>query len=283
MIKAFLFISRIYSKILKLLIGSLIYSRMEESAKEFKEMFNKKGQIVLISVCLLTVAYWFLALWYTNKSGYTKNLVVFYAIFGPLFNYHPWLDFWQYIYQFLMTVLFFFIIPVLIVKYYFNEDFREYGLKLGKKKTGLILMALGVVLVFLLASFTCQDSILNSEYPLSKLIGRSWAIFIFYEAVYFFYFFAYEYMMRGYLQWGLKRENTTFKGIVVILILQTVITTLFHIGKPMTEILAALAIGPVFGYICLKLDSIWYVIIWHYMLNIFQDLFILSYLGMLPS
>ncbi|MHA1147520.1 MAG: CPBP family intramembrane glutamic endopeptidase [Promethearchaeota archaeon] len=256
---------------------------MEKNSNEFKQMFDKNGRIVLISVCLLTVSYWFLALWYTNKSGYTKELVIFYAIFGPIFNYHPWLDFWQYIYQFIMTVIFFFIIPVLMVKYYFKEDYKDYGLKLGKKKAGLILMAIGVILVFLLALSTCQDPVLNSEYPLSKLIGTSWVVFIFYEAVYFFYFFAYEYMMRGYLQWGLKREGATFKGILLILAIQTIITTLFHIGKPMPEIIAALAIGPIFGYLCLKLDSIWYVIIVHFILNVFQDLFILNYLGMLPN
>lgn len=237
---------------------------------------------MLLSCSLLTLLYWFLALWYADKTDHAKKLVVFYALFGPIFNYDPWLDFWQYIYQFGMTMLFFFVVPVIIIKYYFKEDFRQYGLKLGKKKAGLILTTIGTLLVFLLASTTCQDPVLNSEYPLSKLIGTSWGILILYEAVYFFYFFAYEYMMRGYLQWGLKRDNTTRKGIVVLLVIQTTITTLFHIGKPTTEILAALAIGPVFGYFCLKLDSIWYVMFVHYLLNIFQDLFILNYLGMLP-
>lgn len=255
---------------------------MHESSNQFKQMFDKKGKTVIISVCLLTVAYWFLALWYTNKSGYTKDLVVFYAICGPIFNYHPWLDFWQYIYQFLMTVLFFFLLPVLIVKYFLKEDFRNYGLGWGKKKTGFILMVIGTILVFFVALFSSQDPIMSSEYPLSKLIGTSWGFLIFYELAYFFYFFAYEYTMRGYLQWGLKREDTTIKGIIIILVIQTIITTLFHIGKPMTEILAALAIGPIFGYLCLKLDSIWYVIIVHYVLNIFMDLLILHHLGMLP-
>ena len=142
-------------------------------------------------------------------------------------------------------------------------------------------MTIGPVLVFILGLFTCQDPIMNSEYPLSKLIGTSWAIFIFYEAVYFFYFFAYEYTMRGYLQWGLKRENTTFKGIVVILMIQTVITTFFHIGKPVTEIIAAFAIGSVFGYLCLKLESIWYVTFVHFIMNVFLDILILNHLGML--
>jgi len=255
----------------------------DNKTNEFKQMFDKKGRIVLSTTILLTIAFWFLALWYTNKSGYTKDLVVFYAIFGPIFNYNPWLDYWQYIFQFLMTMVLFFVIPFLIVKYYFKEDFRDYGLRTGNKKLGIILMIPLSVLLFIVAIFASQDLILQSEYPLSKLVGTNWAVFFYYEAMYFFYFYAYESMMRGYLQWGLKREDSTWKGILVILIIQTAITTLFHIGKPISEIMLALVLGPVLGYAALKLGSIWYGMILHFVINIFNDLFILYWLGMLPA
>ena len=253
------------------------------AASEIKSMFNRKGKIVLLSVIGLTVVYWFLALWYTNKVGYTKDLVVFNLIFGPAFNNNPWIDFWQYIFQFSMTVVLFFFIPFLIVKYSFKEDFRDYGLRAGNKKMGIILTILLVIGVVIMAFFTSQEAWIQSEYPLSKLVGENWLIFVYYEAMYFFYFYAYEVIMRGYLQWGLLKENTKIKGIIVILILQTAISTLFHIGKPIEEITTALVFGPILGYAAIKLDSIWYGMIIHFVMNVFMDIFILLWLGMLPA
>jgi hypothetical protein len=255
----------------------------DSSRNEFKSMFDKKGKTILISAILLTIAFWFLAMWYTNKSGYTKDLVVFYAIFGPIFNNHPMLDFWQYIFQFWITMLLFFFIPLLIVKYYFKENIRDYGLRAGKKKLGITLIIPFTLVFFVVAIFNSQEPTLVAEYPLTKLIGLGWALFGFYEIMYFFYFFAIEAMMRGYIQWGLKRENTTIKGIILILAIQTAISTLFHIGKPQIEITAALALGPVLGYIAIKMDSIWYGMYIHYIMNVFMDLLILFNLGLLPT
>ena len=252
-------------------------------SNEIKSMFDKKGRIILISAIALTIIYWVLALWYTNKSGYTKDLVVFYALFGQAFNFHPFLDFWQYIYQFGMTILLFFIVPILIVKYYLKEDYKDYGLKFGKKKLGISLLIPFSILVFFVSIFISQQSFMQSEYPLTKFAGIGWALFIVYEFLYFFYFFGYEYMMRGFIQWGLKRDNTSIKGIILILIIQTTISTLFHIGKPVEEILSALGFGFVFGYVALKLNSIWYGMILHFLLNLFGDFFILFWLGMLPT
>ncbi|MHA1292686.1 MAG: CPBP family intramembrane glutamic endopeptidase [Promethearchaeota archaeon] len=258
-------------------------------SNEIKVIFDKKGKIVLSSVILLTIVYWFLALWYKNKSGYTKELVVFYLIFGAIFHRYIWLDFWQYIFQFIMTILLFFLFPIIIIRYLFKEDYRDYGLREGKKKTGIILSIPILVSLFFMTMYTSQSPTIYSEYPLSKLIGTNWGIFVFYEFMYFFYFFSYEFIMRGYLQWGLlkKREDDypeeiSWRGIILVLIIQTIITTLFHIGKPIEEILMALVFGPILGYAALKLNSIWYGMTLHFVMNVFLDFWILYWLDMLP-
>ncbi|MGV9172306.1 MAG: CPBP family intramembrane glutamic endopeptidase [Promethearchaeia archaeon] len=251
--------------------------------EEIKSIFNRKGIVIILSIIGLTVIYWIIAKWYVNKSGYSKDLVIFYTIFQPIVGDNQWLDFWQYIYQFIITMLLFFLIPYLIVRYYFKEDFRDYGLRWGNKKVGTILTLIFIPILFIVAMFASQDPIMQAEYPLTKLMGENWLVYIYYEAMYFFYFYAYEVLMRGYLQFGLKRKNTTWKGISLILIIQTAITTLFHIGKPMSEITLALVMGPVLGYAALKLDSIWYGMILHFIINVFNDFFILYWLNMLPT
>lgn len=252
-------------------------------SNEIKKMFNRKGKIILLSVILLTTIYWILAKWYTNKSGYSKDLVVFYALFQPIFGNTPWLDYWQYIYQFVLTMVLFFLVPFLIVRFFFKEDFKAYGLGGGNKKLGLILVGIFIPILFVVSIYASQDPIMQAEYPLTKLMGANWFAYIFFEAMYFFYFYAYEVMMRGYLQFGLKRNKNSIRGIIVILAIQTSITTIYHIGKPISEITLALVMGPVLGYAALKLDSIWYGMILHFFINLFNDWFILYWLNMLPA
>lgn len=244
----------------------------------------RKRKIVLLSTIILTIVYWFIALWYTNKTKDSKELVVFYAIFGPIFNYDPSLDFWQYIYQFGITIVMFLIVPFLIAKFLLNEDFKEYGLKLGAKKTGLILVAIFGPLAVIVAPLVVQNATFAAEYPLTKLVANSWAILIGYEIAYFFYYFSYEVFYRGYLQFGLKSEEPRRNEIIYIITIQTIITILFHIGKPIEEIITAGIFGPILGYFAFKLNSVHYGMIIHFIIGgICNDIFNLIFLGLLPT
>lgn len=242
----------------------------------FKKDLSKKQLMVLISTIFLTIAYYFLALYYVRNplTPNRKDLVFFHWLFGPLFGDSPWIDFFQYIYQFSMSLVLYFLVPTLIIKYYFKEDLKNlknYGLQLGDKKFNLIWTIIGFILLPILFFTASEPSILH-EYPLTKLIVQNPNLLIIYPMLYFTYYLGYEFLFRGYLQFGLKTEDMGNIGIIIILIIQTMITTLFHIGKPTTEIIAAAAIGPIFGWITLKGKSIiWPVLIFHYALGVVID------------
>lgn len=238
---------------------------------------------VLLSTILLTVVYWFTALWYTNKTGQSKDLVVFHFLFKPILGSHPQADLYQYFYQFALTVLLYVCIPWLITKYYLKEDFASLGLRFTPNKTALLIC--GVVYPIVLAStyFSARQPDIYGEYPLSKLIGSSWLVFIIYQSAYLFYFIAYEVFYRGYLQFGLMSSQPSAKETAVILAIQTLITVLFHIGKPGSEIAMAAVFGPIIGYVAIRFNSIWYGMAIHFLMNVFMDFFILQYLHLLPS
>jgi len=237
---------------------------------------SKKQIMVLLSTIFLTLGYYFLALFYVRNSltPNRKDLVFFHLVFGPIFGDSPWIDYWQYIYQFLMSLALFFIVPTLIIKYYFDEDFmdlKNYGLQLGEKKFNLIWTLIGFSLLPIIF-FTASEPTIISEYPLSKLVTQGIGVLLFYHVTYFAYYLGYEFMYRGYLQFGLKTEDTGTLGIILILTIQTIITGLFHIGKPMFEILPAIIIGPIFGWITLKGKSIVIpVLAFHYALGLIID------------
>ena len=242
---------------------------------------QKRRTVILLSSVIITALYWWLALWYNNKSASGKDLVVFHRIFATSGN--PWADLWQYIYQFGVTVLLFWCVPYLITKYYLKEDFKKFGLGLPYNKEALFICAVAYPIVIASTYFSSQDPLINAEYPLSKLIGASWAIFVAYQCAYMFYFVAYEIFFRGYLQFGLKSENAGTREMVMIILIQTVLTVLFHIGKPLPEITAAAAFGPVFGYVAFRYRSIWYGMVIHFVMNIFLDIFSLHGWHLLPQ
>ncbi len=235
---------------------------------------------MLLSSVTITLVYWFIALWYHNKTTYSKDLVVFHQLFG---HGDKWFDLYQYFYQFAITVLLFGGFPFLITKYYLKQDFSKFGLRLPFNKQALIICSVAYPIVIASTYLSSQDPLIISEYPLSKLIGTSWLVFILYQLAYFFYFAAYEIFFRGYLQFGLKSEQARVKELLFIILIQTVLTTLFHIGKPTPEIISAAVFGPVFGYVAFRYHSIWYGMIIHYAMNICIDLFSLHWLHLLPQ
>ncbi|MHA1264497.1 MAG: CPBP family intramembrane glutamic endopeptidase [Candidatus Helarchaeota archaeon] len=240
-----------------------------------KENLHQKQYFILISTVLLTLLYYFIALYrvylppelpYFPEGR--SNILFFSWIFGPLFQGSPWIDFWQYIWQFGMAFLLFFIIPVMIIKYYLKEDLKNYGLQRGDQRFNLIWTLIGLAIspIFLFLS----DPGLSQEYPLTKLVIGDLSLFIIFNLVYFIYYFGYEFIYRAYLQFGLKNGKPLTKSkLIFILCISTIITTLFHIGKPSTEIIAAAAVGPLFGWLTLRGRSfIWPVLIFHWLIGI---------------
>ncbi len=228
----------------------------------------------MISVILLTIIYYFTSLYRTrlppdaNFPEGRNSIVFFQWLFGSLFGGSPWIDFWQYIWQFFMAFLLFLIVPMLLIKYYFKEDQKGYGWQWGDKKFNLIWTLIGITI--LPAFFFLTDPALAREYPLTKLVKGNLSLFIAFNLMYFIYYIGYEFIYRAYLQFGLKGTDQLGKrGLILIISISTIITTLFHIGKPMIEIIAAAAVGPLFGWLTLKGRSfIWPVLVFHYLIGI---------------
>jgi len=247
------------------------------------DLLKKRRVVILTATVIITAIYWFTALWHGPKTGYVKDLIVFHTLFDGCFAGNQWIDFWQYIYQFALTVILFVFVPWLIVKFYLRENFKKLVYRHKHNKTALIICCILYPIVIVSTFITAKDPVLAYEYPLSKLIGTSWSIFILFEMAYFFYFFSYETFYRGFLQFGLLKDKPSIKEIIIVILIQTVITTLFHIGKPISELSMAAAFGPVFGYVAIRFNSIWYGMIIHFVMNIFIDFNVLHSFEKLPN
>ncbi len=239
---------------------------------------NKRRLFVLLSTILLTLVYYFIALYRIRlpPDAYFpegRNSILFFEwLFGPLFGGSPWIDFWQYIWQFVMAFVLFLIVPMLIIKYYFKEEKKVYGFQWGDKRFNSIWMLISFP--FLIAFFFFKDPTLAMEYPLTKLINDKLWLLIVFNIIIVIYYIGFEFIYRAYLQFGLKNgEDLGKKGMLGIILISTVITTLFHLGKPLMEITATAATSPIFGYLTLRGRSfIWPVLIFHYLFGIIQNI-----------
>ena len=179
---------------------------------------------------------------------------------------------------FVFTTISLLVIPLFVNKIRWKKPLSYFGTKIGKKKIGLIVVLIFVLItpIFYLIS---RDQNLINTYPLSKDVLVSWWIFALYELCYIlFYYIAYEFFFRGVLQLGLSKTWKSWQSILLV----TLLTTFLHLTKPWTEILAALFAGVFFGFLAEKTKSWFYVFILHATSGILIDIFsALRFLGVI--
>lgn len=230
---------------------------------------RKIKQTVLIVGTVLAVS----LLYYLvgNSSFYEKYLGSFTE--GGTFGFLA-----PSLYQFAVTLILFFFLPMLIIKNIFHDKPRDYGWQAGNRRAGWLVLSWGIPLVLIMAwissnqpEFRSQYPLFISELPTYTLKGQNITVFILYEFTYIFYYIGWEFFFRGFALFGLKDSMGTTRA----LIFQAIISTLLHISKPIPELIMALPGGIIFGLVALHCRSLRSVIIAHWLLGFSLDLFIL--------
>lgn len=157
-------------------------------------------------------------------------------------------------------------------------DLERLGLSEGDSREGWQAVGIGVLVVLPIAWFAAGDPAVRLTYPWpGSWAGSSPVAFFAWAVTYAFYYLAYEFFFRGFLLRGLEPAL----GATGALWLQTVASTMLHLGKPLLETIAALPAGLIFGLIALRTRSIVYVTIIHLALGLATDLFSLLRSGVL--
>lgn len=148
------------------------------------------------------------------------------------------------------------VFPMLIVKFVFREKLSDYGVCWGVRSRTLrsffmlapILFALGWA-----SGLGDAGRAFYTVYPYNPAAGVSWNALIFHTISYFcLYYFAWEFMFRGFLLRGLA-PTTGFSTAVWI---QVVISTALHFGHPASETFGCIAGGLLWGFLALRTRSI---------------------------
>lgn len=145
------------------------------------------------------------------------------------------------------------------------------GGRAGNVRLGAILVVLAIPAAVLAGAIGSRDPAMRAFYPFSKKALSGARVFFFHEAGYLlFYYTAWEFVFRGVLFFPVAASA----GLLPALAVSTIASTLFHIGHPDTEIIAALAAGFIFGLIAWETGSFLYGIPIHGAVGIATDAFL---------
>ncbi len=217
-------------------------------AGELKKL-DYKTVTVLIAVAVIT----FISIAFGSPSFY-------YANFG--------MDkFLSRIYWFLADGLIMSVFPILIIKFMFREDLKNYGFTLGDKKFGLITFGIFLAVMLVIVAIVSGSKEFTTAYPQGgKKAGESAAIFIMYEACILVYMFGWEFFWRGFMLFGLKPRFGYYSVFI-----QMIPFFILHKGKPELELFASILAGIILGIQALRSGSFIYCWILHWLVMIAID------------
>jgi membrane protease YdiL (CAAX protease family) len=202
-------------------------------------------------------------------------LMICFTLLITVFNHQYFLkltsEYKAYLFYFLSFFTFLFLIPVLSILIFVKKSFKylqSIGFYFGDVSAGGILLLIILPVLFIVSWFSVKDPAIQKQYPFSKEACSSLKKFLNFEVFYLiFYYFAWEFVFRGFIFFTLVRTN----GLVVAMSVTAIISTIYHIGHPKAEIFGALAAGIGFGIVAYITGSFFYSFVLHAFLGICND------------
>jgi membrane protease YdiL (CAAX protease family) len=180
-------------------------------------------------------------------------------------------DYKAFLMYFISFFTLLFLIPMILI-FFFSDDFSLYlmkiGLQFGNTGVGIPILLAGIPLFFIMSLFSVRDPAIQRFYPFSKTACGSNKKFLTFELSYLvFYYFTWEFIFRGILFFPLIPQV----GLVGAIAIQSIISTVYHIGHPDKEISGAFAGGIFFGLVAFFTQSFIYPMVLHAFLGITND------------
>ena len=173
-------------------------------------------------------------------------------------------------YVFLAAFVLFGVVPALAVKFVFRQRLADYGVGLGDRfRTARSLLVLAPAIV-LMAWASSRLPAIRAYFPINRSAAASPGMFAFNAATLVLCCLAWEFYFRGFMQYGLRASLGDTPAILV----QTMASTLAHLGRPWPEVYACVAAGLVWGFLAFRTRSLLSGVLQHALLAVALDWFI---------
>lgn len=151
------------------------------------------------------------------------------------------------------------------------ETLASFGWTFGRAGLGAVIVLIGLPLAMLAGFLGSRDPGLRRMYPFAKAACADAGTFARYELSYLlFYYLPWEFVFRGVLFLPLVPAI----GLVPALAVQTLVSTLLHIGHPDSEVFAAAGAGLAFGLVAYFTGSFLYPLVLHAATGMATDTFL---------
>lgn len=259
-------------KIKKIVINAIEKAQPQSKPIDFTIFTKTVFLVIIASICLCCTQYFGRTLsleWFLETFKLKVKFNNFFALNYKLICLMWWVC---------NVILFYLIVPVIIIKLIFKQSLSYYGLSFKNAFTSFKLYFICFVIVFPLVILCSYNKSFANYYPFYTVQTKSdiGTNFFIWEFFYLFQFFAVEFFFRGFLLHGTKKSL----GIYSIL-LATIPYCMIHFNKPMPEAIASIFAGIILGFLSLKNNNIWLGVAIHICIALLMDLCALWQKGVL--
>jgi hypothetical protein len=212
------------------------------------KILDRKSLIIFISAAVLQTISWY----FTSRR-------FFRVYFFDDFQFSQNVYLFEYLYWFFGDFFTFFLLPILVIKFLLKDRIKNYGLRLGDYKTGIFLSLIFLCIMIPIIWFVSSSSQFNSTYPHLSEARDSWNTFLFFEFGMIVYMFAWEFIWRGFMLFGLEEKFGYYSVLI-----QMLPFVILHNGKPVLETFGAIIAGIALGILAFRTRSIFYCVATHY-------------------
>lgn len=234
----------------------------EEKKRKYLYGLDRQTTIITLGSALFLMLY----RTYSRRSFFRVH-------FADHLGGHPLWELFPYYYWFLTSSVTLMLLPALVAKFGTKCRIRDYGFRLshGKLGWGLAVGVWALMIPCIILALQLFPAF-QDRYPLCKIAGSRWQLFIPYELAYGVYMFSWEFFFRGFMLFGLERKF----GNASILI-QTIPFAVMHYNKPFPEAIGSIFAGVLLGVIALETRSFIYGAAIHWFVAVTMDVLALAW------
>jgi len=159
-------------------------------------------------------------------------------------------------------LIYYLVIPIAASFLFFRDKPWDYGIRIGRWKQAIIITAVCLAAMAGILYGVTRRPDFYSYYHKSHI---DWPDLLLNTAL---YMFAWEFLFRGYMLFGL--EKSIGRSAIFV---QTIPFVLLHLGKPFLETLACIPGGFIFGYVAYRTRSVLPCFILHFGMYVMMILF----------
>jgi hypothetical protein len=199
-------------------------------------------------------------------------------MFGDLVTNFPLPGIWARLYSTFASLILFFVIPYIFIRFIFRERLRDHGFTLKGVSRYMPIYPAMVLVVLPLVVIVSFSKSFSDHYPLYSQAGDSlWSLLI-WELSYGLYFLVLEFFFRGFMIFSLSRCLGSFSIFVMV-----IPYVMIHFGKPVAETIGSIIAGIFLGTLALRARSIFGGVFIHITIAWSMDILALLQKGQLQA